>query len=522
MRIPEVKVKPGQLEKESGEVLVLTQYEDEPGLPEEMKRLDQALGGSLAELSRSGEFQGKLNQTVLLHTQGRIPSKRVLLVGLGKRKDARLDSLRQAMGSAVKRVRQAGVTSFSAPLQSLALSGISRLDLAQAMVEGAILGAYRFTAYRSTSDEDAKELQQMTLLPSNGDSMDDLREGAERGRIVAEAAAYVRDLCNHPANVITPSRLAMEAKTIAKERGVQVTVLERREMEKLGMGALLGVARGSHEPPKFIILEYQGQGRGTSGRGGRKGNGRPIVLVGKTITFDTGGISLKPADNMEQMKADMTGGAEVLAAVRAAARLRLPLHLVGILPATENMPGGNAMKPGDIVKTLSGKTVEVQNTDAEGRLILADGLAYAARYQPAALVDIDTLTGACAVALGQFAIGMLGNNPDLKQRIQQAGEKSGERVWEMPLWEDYFEQLKSDVADMRNIGGRGAGAITAALFLSRFAGDTPWVHLDIASTDWSDRERAYIPKGPTGIGARLLIQYLVDEAESAKQSVQRS
>lgn len=270
------------------------------------------------------------------------------------------------------------------------------------------------------------------------------------------------------------------------------------------MGALLGVARGSHEPPKFIILDYKGPKTA-------KGS-KPTVFVGKTITFDTGGISLKPSENMEQMKADMTGGAEVLASVRAAARLKLPMHLVGILPVAENMPGGRAMKPGDIVKTLSGKTVEVQNTDAEGRLILADGLAYAARLDPAAVIDIATLTGACVVALGQFAIGMLGTSDALKRRLQAAGQKAGERVWEMPLWDEYFEQLRSDVADMRNIGGRGGGMITAAVFLSKFAEGYPWVHLDIASTDWSERERAYIPKGPTAIGTRLLLQYLIDHS----------
>lgn len=276
------------------------------------------------------------------------------------------------------------------------------------------------------------------------------------------------------------------------------------------MGAFLGVARGSHEPPKFIILEY----RGPAGRASGNGRGsKPIVLVGKTITFDTGGISLKPAENMEQMKADMTGGAEVLATIRAISRLKLPLHVIGILPATENMPGGRAIKPGDILMTLSGKTVEVQNTDAEGRLILADGLAYATRLKPKAIIDIATLTGACVVALGQFAIGLFGNDESLKRRVQQAGLTAGERTWEMPLWDEYFEQLKSDVADMRNIGGRGGGMITAALFLSKFVGDCPWVHLDIASTDWSERERAYVSKGPTGIGTRLLIQYLLNEAE---------
>jgi len=304
---------------------------------------------------------------------------------------------------------------------------------------------------------------------------------------------------------MTPSRVADEARKMARQTGLSIKILERKDMERLGMGALLGVARGSAEPPKFIILEHKGRNRGA----------KPTVLVGKTITFDSGGSSLKPSENMEQMKADMTGGAEVLATLGAVARLKLPLHVIGILPATENMPGGRATKPGDIVKTHSGKTVEIQNTDAEGRLILADGLSYATGYKPAAIIDIATLTGACAVALGQFAIGMLGTGDRIKAQLSQSGEKTGERVWEMPLWDEYFEQIKSDVADMRNIGGRGGGMITAAIFLRQFVGDYPWVHLDIASTDWSERERAYIPKGPTGIGTRLLIQYLVDQAAKA-------
>jgi leucyl aminopeptidase len=416
------------------------------------------------------------------------------------------------MGTAVKRVRQAGASSFITCLHGDGLSKTSAVELTQALVEGAILGAYRFTEYLSDKKDDAKQVTRLTVLATDAWQLDDLKEGARRGVATAEAALFVRDLCNHPSNVMTPTRVAAEAKKIGRERGVRLKILERAQAERLGMGAFLGVARGSHEPPKFIILEYTGKARG-EGRGARDGRGgKPIVIVGKTITFDTGGISLKPAENMEQMKADMTGGAEVLAAVRAASRLRLPIHLIGILPATENMPGGRAIKPGDILRTLSGKTVEVQNTDAEGRLILADGLAYAARLKPAAVIDIATLTGACVVALGQFAIGMFGNDDQLKRSVQEAGLKAGERVWEMPLWEEYFEQLKSDVADMRNIGGRGGGMITAALFLSKFTGDHPWVHLDIASTDWSERERAYIPKGPTGIGTRLLIQYLIDQS----------
>jgi len=505
----DVQVKHGRIDTETAEVLVLHHYEGEASLHDEAALVDRALKGLLRDLLKSGEFEGKHGQTALVHTHGKIPAKRVLLVGLGNKKEARLDTVRQAMGTVAKRVRQVGARSFATPLHGRAITDTTALLLAQAMIEGALLGGYQFTAYRSDNNTDTKTLTRISFIAAGAAEHAQIREGVRRGLASAEATMLVRDLCNHPSNVMTPSRIAAEAKRIGKERGITVKVLERRDAEKLGMGAFLGVAQGSHEPPKFIILEY----RGKAGRTSRNGQGsRPIVLVGKTITFDTGGISLKPSENMEQMKADMTGGAEVLAAIRAVSRLRLPLHVIGLLPATENMPGGRAIKPGDILKTLSGKTVEVQNTDAEGRLILADGLAYATRLKPKAIIDIATLTGACVVALGQFAIGLFGNDDALKQRVRQAGLTAGERVWEMPLWDEYFEQLKSDVADMRNIGGRGGGMITAALFLSKFVGDCSWVHLDIASTDWSDRERAYVSKGPTGIGTRLLLQYLINEA----------
>lgn len=500
MKIMQVGVKAGRVETEATEALVLMLCEGDNFSEQSAASIDKAMGGALTDLLKSKEFEGKPGELVLLHTQKTIPAKRVLLVGVGKKASAGLDTIRQAMGYAAKRVRQAKATSFTVSVPAFVPRDSSVIEVAQAMAEGAILGSYQFNLYRSDLAP-GKDVAQMTLLAPEKSSLRDLSEGIRRGTASAEAAVFVRDLCNHPSNVMTPTKIAQEAKAIAKETGVTLKILEQKDMEKLGMGALLGVARGSHEPPKFIILEYHGA---------RKKEDRPVVLVGKTVTFDTGGISLKPAENMEHMKADMTGGAEVLAAIRAAARLKLPLNLVSILPVTENMPGGRAMKPGDIVTTLSGKTVEVQNTDAEGRLILSDGLAYAGRYKPAVLIDIATLTGACVVALGQFAIGMFGTDATLKESVRTAGLRAGERVWEMPLWDEYFEQLKSDVADMRNIGGRGGGMITAALFLSKFAGDWPWVHLDIASTDWSERERAYIPKGPTGIGTRLLIQYLID------------
>jgi leucyl aminopeptidase len=497
-----VDTKQGHLDTERTEALVILLCEEEWLSTPEGRTLDQALSGALRELQRSREFEGKSHEVMLLHTQGKIPPKRLILAGLGKKHQLGLDQIRQAMGYAVKRVRHAKAGSFTVALPSAEPRGTSPIDIAQTLTEGAILGSYQFTVYRSDALP-SKEVAAMTILTPQKSHLGQLSEGIRRGIATAEATVFVRDLCNHPSNVMTPSRIATEAKTVAKDTGVSLRILEQKEMERLGMGALLGVAKGSHEPPKFIILQYQGA---------KKKSDPPVVLVGKTITFDTGGISLKPAENMEQMKADMTGGAEVLATIRAAARLKLPLNLISILPAAENMPGGRAMRPGDVVTTLSGKTVEVQNTDAEGRLILSDGLAYATRFKPAALIDIATLTGACVVALGQFAIGMFGTDDTLKESVRTAGLRAGERVWEMPLWDEYFEQLKSDVADMRNIGGRGGGMITAALFLSKFVGDCPWVHLDIASTDWSERERAYIPKGPTGIGTRLLIQFLINRS----------
>jgi leucyl aminopeptidase len=502
MKIMQVTVQVGRAETASAEVLVLTHCEGEALTKQDAVPLDRALGGALSKLVQSKEFEGKANEVLLYHTQSTVPAKRLVLVGLGKKNEITLDTIRQAMGSAAKRVRQAKVGSFSVALPTVMPGGMSWVEVAQAMVEGAILGSYQFTVYRSEAASGQDVAGMRILIPRKG-QLRQVTEGVRRGVATAEATVFVRDLCNHPSNVLTPTRVANEAKAIAKSEGLAIKILERKEMERLGMGALLGVARGSQEPPKFIILEYNGA---------KKKDERPVVLVGKTITFDTGGISLKPAENMEHMKADMTGGAEVLASIRAAARLKLPMRLISILPVAENMPGGRAMKPGDIVKTLSGKTVEVQNTDAEGRLILADGLAYAMRYKPGILIDIATLTGACVVALGQFAIGMFGTDQALKEQVRKAGQTAGERVWEMPLWEEYFEQLKSDVADMRNIGGRGGGMITAALFLSKFVGDCPWVHLDIASTDWSERERAYIPKGPTAIGTRLLVQYLMDRS----------
>jgi leucyl aminopeptidase len=324
-------------------------------------------------------------------------------------------------------------------------------------------------------------------------------DGLRAGQIISEAVTMARDLVNGPSNQVTPTVLAEKAQQIAKDRSMEIQVLEVGQAEAMGMGAFVAVAKGSQEPGKFIVLEYnKGKGLDT------------IVLVGKGITFDSGGISIKPSENMDRMKDDMSGAAAVLTTLQAASKLQFPFHLVGLMPATENLPSGKAYKPGDILKTLSGQTVEVISTDAEGRLILSDALTYSLRYQPKAIIDLATLTGACVIALGDYAIGLFGNNEPLLKRIEEASLKTGEKVWRMPLWDEYFEYLKSDVADFRNVGTRAAGAIIGGIFLSKFVEKIPWVHLDIAGPASIEKERPYIPRGGTGVGVRLLLQLLKD------------
>ncbi|MBI3803702.1 MAG: leucyl aminopeptidase [Nitrospirae bacterium] len=505
----EFKVQRGTLAKQGGEMLVLGHYEGE-SLSPETASIDKAIGGKIQEVIASDEFSGRFLQTLVLRTDRtdrKIASPRLLLLGLGKRAETTLDRIRQAMGRAATQIREMGLTQFATQIHGKGLPRLSVQDLAQAMVEGVILGLYQFQVYKTDREALPKEVRECTLVDPDEKRAVEIQMGVRRGRSIAEGVNYVRDLCNAPSNVITPSRLADEAKKIASDYHLRVEVLERSDMERLGMGALLGVARGTVEPPKFIVLEYEGAQKKT----------RPIALVGKSVTFDSGGISLKPAESMEQMKYDMTGGATVLGTMRVAAQLQLPLHIIGVLPATDNMPSGTAIHPGDVVTTLSGKTVEVINTDAEGRLCLADALAYAVRFKPAAMIDLATLTGACVVALGNHAMALFGNDPKLTAQIQKASEETGERVWPLPLWDEYYDQIKSEVADLKNTGGRPGGSITAALFLKQFVGDTPWVHLDIAGTSWNgERPRPYVPKGSTGTGLRLLVQYLTGLAKQQK------
>ncbi len=469
------------------------------------KVIDKRLNGLIAKLFKDKDFEGKPNQIRLIYTQGKLPAERVLLVGLGKEKDLTIEKLRQASGNSSKAVRDLGLKKFSTVLAEVKIKKISdpRLkhsgasyEVSKAVTEGAILSLYDFTSYRTEKREEIKKIDEIALLIEKEDK--EIKKGLDDGVKISEAVYLARDMINHPANTATPTYLSEQAKKIAKKSGIRCKVLDRKDMERLKMGALLAVARGSDEPPKFIIMEYNGGKRGE----------KPVLIAGKGLTFDSGGISIKPSEKMEEMKHDMAGGAAAICAIKAVADLKLPVNVVSLIPATENMPSGKADKPGDVVKAMSGKTIEVISTDAEGRMILADALTYGERYKPKAVIDLATLTGACIIALGYHATGLLGNDKNLIEAIKKAGEKSGERVWELPLWEEYEEQNKSDIADVKNVGGRGGGTITAAAFLKKFAGKFKWAHLDIAGTVWEYNGKPYIPKGAVGVGVRLLVEYL--------------
>ena len=459
--------------------------------------LDRIARGYLANVVKR-DFPGKAGTTLLLHGVPQVRSERVLLVGLGPRAEFRDKAFREAASAAIRALAATGVTDLEWQLTTLDVAG---RDTAWAVTQSVLAveeALYRFDAMKSRKENGRPALRGMTLAVAR----DDVRAAeTAAGRAAATAAgvALARDLGNLPGNVCTPTYLAEQAQALGKQHKLKVDVLERRDMEKLGMGSLLSVAAGSAEPPKLITLEYRGAGRADA----------PVALVGKGITFDTGGISIKPAAEMDEMKYDMSGAGSVLGTLKAVAAMKLPINVVGVVPSTENMPGGRATKPGDIVKTMSGQTVEILNTDAEGRLILCDALTYAARYKPSTVIDIATLTGACVIALGHVATGLFANDDALARELVTAGDAAHDRVWHMPLWDDYQEQLRSNFADFANIGGRPAGSVTAACFLARFTRNFRWAHLDIAGTAWkSGRE-----KGSTGRPVPLLTQFLVARSE---------
>lgn len=458
--------------------------------------LDRASRGQLTAALKRGDMEGKAGTTLMLHQVPRVSAARVLLVGLGREREFDDGKYRSAVTKAIAALKQTGVTDAVLCLSA----GVKQRDIAWRAAQAAIAAsdaAYHFDRMKSKREQ-ARGVRHLTLLVGERSELKAGQSGLKQGAAIAHGMSLAKDLGNLPGNVCTPAYLADAARALAKQYKLGVQVLERKDMEKLGMGSLLSVARGSDEPPKLIVLKYEGGPRGQ----------KPYALVGKGVTFDTGGISLKPAPEMDEMKFDMCGAASVLGTLRAVAELKLPINVIGIVPATENMPGGSATKPGDIVTSMSGLTVEILNTDAEGRLILCDALTYAERFEPQAVVDIATLTGACVIALGHVASGLFANDDALAQELLAAGQTTHDRAWHLPLWDDYQEQLKSNFADFANIGGRPAGSVTAACFLARFTKKFKWAHLDIAGVAW----KSGAAKGATGRPVPLLTQYLIDRA----------
>jgi leucyl aminopeptidase len=482
--------------------------EDEAGV----KALDEHLGGVIQDLISRKEFVGKSNQVAHIPTLGKLPAGRLLLVGLGKRDALTLDKIRQAGGKVATAARDAGFKVLTTPVLGEGIEGLPAPSVARAFLEGVQLGSYQYNRYKTLDRDKFKSLDEVVIL-AGSDADHELLEGAlGEATAVAEAVVFSRDLVSAPPNDLTPSALAAAAQGIAETHGLTCKILTEVECAELKMGSFLGVAQGSmkDEPPRFIVLEYMPLGADV----------KPLVIVGKGITFDSGGISIKPSEGMEKMKYDMAGSAAALGAIKAIAALEVPLNVVMLVPATENMPSGDAIHPGDVLTAMNGITIEVVNTDAEGRLILADALAYAERYEPMGVVDLATLTGACVVALGNHAIGLMGNDDAWIEKVRQAGERAAERTWKLPLWDEYQEQIKSDIADIKNSGGRAGGTITAAAFLSKFTKKYPWAHLDIAGTAWDDKGKPYVPKGATGIGVRLLVELAEELAEAGEESAE--
>jgi leucyl aminopeptidase len=491
----EFSIKSTAPEKLRSDCLLVGVYEGRK-LTDLAKSVDEISGKAITLALKSGDMEGKSGSTLLLRQLSGIAASRVLLVGLGKSEDSSLRTLRNAFRAAL-RALPAGVVSLATDFAGLPIKKTDSHAKAAALAEVALDAGYQVNAVKEKKAE-PKPLQQITLLV-NKDAADAVNAGLLQGQSVGNGVTLAKDLGNLPPNICTPSYLGKQAEKLAKDYGFKVEVLEEAEIEKLKMGSFLGVTRGSDEPPRFIVLQH------LKGKKSQK----PVVLVGKGITFDTGGISLKPGADMDEMKYDMCGAASVLGVFKAIGELDLPLNVVGLIPTCENMPSGRATKPGDVLTSMSGLTIEVLNTDAEGRLILCDALTYAERFEPSAVIDIATLTGACVIALGHHPSGLFANNDSLARKLLDAGEKASDRAWQMPLWDEYQGQLDSNFADMGNIGGRAGGSITAACFLSRFAKKYDWAHLDIAGTAWKSGKE----KGATGRPVPLLVTYLVQQAQ---------
>ena len=497
----DIRIEVGDLARFPAKAIVVNLFQDVERPAGATGAVDKALDAVISQLIADGEIKGKLNELTLIHTFGKIPSPRVLVVGLGKREEFTLNRIRDITAVALRRLRKIGAEKVATIVHGAGIGALDPEQCAQAIAEGAVMGLYRHNQLKKPT-EDERNIQELALVEFDASKAEALRRGVERGIILAQAANHARDMANQPANQFTPTAFAQQAQAMAQEADLECRILERADVEQLGMGALLGVAAGSVQPPKLIVLHYRGD----------PSSDKAVALLGKGITFDSGGISIKPAAGMEEMKGDMSGGAAVIAALWALGKLRPAINVTAIVPASENMPSGSATKPGDVLRAMNGKTIEVINTDAEGRLVLADAICYAKSLGLAPMIDVATLTGAMAIALGEGATGFLTNDRNLSASLVQAGEVAGERMWEFPLIEEYREHLKSDVADLKNIGPRHGGAIIAAQFLHEFVEDTPWLHIDMAPTDNVDKNKGIWVKGATGIPTRTLINLVLSLA----------
>lgn len=493
----EIKTVVGKLDEQQVDTWVVSVFEGAQELPGLATQLNDSLDGALLDLLRSGEYSGKAAEVAVVYSLGKLPAARVFLVGLGKEADFDLEVVRRAAGAVTQKARDLGGQHVASALPDASRFKLTPSDLAQGIAEGALLSLYEYKG-RFGMKPARNNPQSLVLVTRSLADQQEAEKGVQFARVSVQGVVLARDLVNLPPNTATPTYLSTVAEEIAREHGMKLTVGDREWAQSMNMGAYLAVARGADEPPKFIVLEYNAE----------RSDLPTVALVGKGITFDSGGISIKPAEKMDEMKSDMAGAAAVLATMKCAAQLELPLHLVGIAPCTENMPDGRATRPADVVTASNGKTIEIINTDAEGRLALADALVYASRYKPAAVIDLATLTGACVIALGDnIAAGIFCNDDELSQRLVASGQKTFERLWPLPLWDDYKKSIESRYADIKNSGGRYGGVGTSAIFLKQFV-DYPWAHLDIAGMALSEKELSYQPVGGTGFGVRLLLDFL--------------
>jgi leucyl aminopeptidase len=492
----QIKVECAPLTEYPCDLLVVNEFEGVKQPGGATGAADRALDGLIAKLSREGEVDGKLGKVAVIHCHNKMKADKVAVVGLGKREKFDLEAVRTAAAAAVKKAREIKAKTVATIIHGAGIGGMNTEEAAKAVVEGSVLGVYQFAGYAKEKEEPDFKVETLTLIECDKKKIPAIQKGAELGRIIAEAENHARDLVNEPSNKMTPTAFAKLAERIARINGLKFTALDPKAE---GMLALWAVARGSDEKPRLVVLEYAGNPKSRE----------KIALIGKGITFDSGGISLKPSLKMDTMKSDMAGAAAVLGVMSLLSDLKPKKNVIGIIPLTENMPSGHATKPGDVVGSLEGLTIEVVNTDAEGRMILVDAVTYAKKKGATQIIDIATLTGGCITALGDAASGVIGNDQKLIDNILDSSQGCGQKMWQLPLYDEYKDSLKSKIADIKNTGETGkASPSTGAAFIAKFVGDTPWVHIDIAGTAFLEKERGYLPQGATGVPVRTLIEFL--------------